>query len=188
MKCYPITVVKRRGFTALELIIVLVVGFSIIALSASKMGQLFSSSSTAAAMSSILELYTSARSLRGIKGYEGEGTTNNLLKLLINAKMVPKGLSVTGTEVKNEWGGDVTITVTDSKLGFNLQYSNVPSDACLKLAQNLIHSGNFTVITVGKDAKNSLSIEPGSTVSEMITNCTPKGSEKTVTMFFTVEE
>ncbi|WP_253306631.1 type 4 pilus major pilin [unidentified bacterial endosymbiont] len=157
----------QRGFTALELIIVLVVGFSIIALSASKMGELFSSSSTVAAMNSILELYSSARSLRGATGYTSEGG-GDLFKLLRQAKMIPKGLNDDGTSVKNEWGGIIKIQAIagDAGSGFNITYPSVPTKSCLKLSQNLIHSGNFNGITV-----EEVPLNENSTVEQIITAC-----------------
>lgn len=150
MKCYPITVVKRRGFTALELIIVLVVGFSIIALSASKMGQLFSASTTAEAMGSLLELYTSARLLRGSDNYGGKG--DDLGAALEKANMLPKNLK---GQLKNEWGGGINIESynEDNVVGFDITYEKVPGEACAKIAQSLLRSGNFAAIHIG-DGKN----------------------------------
>lgn len=184
MRHYPITVVKRRGFTALELIIVLVVGFSIIALSASKMGQLFSASSTAAAMSSLLELYSSARSLRGNTGY-GTADSPDLMQLLIDANMVPKGLAISGEGVQNEWGGKIDITrATGEEIGFSIMYPKVPSDACLKLVQNLTRSGNFVGIKVGEGEP----LDSQTSVVDIVKACTPKDKAKAVNLEFQFRE
>ncbi|MGL5968923.1 MAG: type 4 pilus major pilin [Kluyvera sp.] len=146
---------KQRGFTALELIIVLIVGFSIIALSASKMGQLFSSSNTNDAMNSILGVYSSTRALKNVNGYGDDNT--ELTKILIDTDTMPKSLSIdknNGT-AKNEWAGDVKITVTNSGNGFYIDYPSVPKEACIKLSQQLIHSGNFDSIEVAGTALDS---------------------------------
>jgi len=139
---------KQKGFTALELIIVLIVGFSIIALSASKMGQLFSSSSTNDAMNSVLGVYTATRALKNVNGYGNDGETLN--QILIDTETMPKSLSIDKTNgvVKNEWAGDVVITVGNSGNGFTIDYPKVPKEACIKLAQNLSHSGNFSFIDI----------------------------------------
>lgn len=163
----------QHGFTALELIIVLVVGFSIIALSASKMGELFSSSSTVAAMNSILELYSSARSLRGATGYGGDAD-DDIFVLLRKAKMIPKGLNDDGSTVKNEWGGTVKLQALKGEegSGFNIIYPNVPIKSCLKLSQNLIHSGNFNGIKADEKPLNE-----NSSVAEIIAACSGTSGE-----------
>ncbi|MEA1063813.1 type 4 pilus major pilin [Apirhabdus apintestini] len=151
---------KERGFTALELIIVLIVGFSIIALSASKMGQLFSSSSTNDAMNSILGLYSSTRALQNVNGYGNDG--DDLTKVLIDTDTIPKSLAINKSDgsAKNEWAGTVTVSVTNSGNGFVIDYPNVPKESCIKLAQQLIHSGNFSSISVaGTDLDNDKSLK-----------------------------
>lgn len=186
---YPKTVVQRRGFTALELIIVLVVGFSIIALSASKMGQLFSASTTAAAMQNILELFTSTRSLRGATGY---GTEGDLIGPLIQANMVPKSLAIAKgvkeedpSKLLNEWKGAIHINPVDkdNEIGFDLSYGNVPGDACATIAQNLLHSGNFMKILIG-----GAEIDIESSVAVVVTNCAGKEGSKGVDMVFQFRE
>lgn len=177
--------VKQRGFTALELIIVLVVGFSIIALSASKMGQLFSASSTASAMSSIVDLYSSARSLRGPTGYG----TGDLLPTLNDAGMIPKGLSVTGTGtstlVNNEWNKKITMPISADGLGFDIAYLGVPVEACSKLVQNLLKSGNFASITVGKTNMTAASV---ATPAAVVAACKALTATEGITMHVSESE
>lgn len=146
---------KQKGFTALELIIVLIVGFSIIALSASKMGQLFSSSNTNDAMNSILGVYSATRALKNVNGYGDDST--DLTKILIDTDTMPKSLSIdksSGT-VTNEWAGAVAITVANSGNGFIIDYPKVPKEACIKLSQQLIHSGNFDSIDISGNELDS---------------------------------
>lgn len=165
MRHYPITVVKRRGFTALELIIVLVVGFSIIALSASKMGQLFSASTTAEAMGSLLELYTSARLLRGSDNYGNNG--DDLGTALEKANMLPKNLK---GQLKNEWGGGINIKAykDTNVVGFDITYEKVPGEACAKIAQSLLRSGNFAAIHIGGGEKD---FDASTSPADVVTAC-----------------
>ncbi|MCT4700540.1 hypothetical protein MUA02_01280 [Enterobacteriaceae bacterium H20N1] len=153
----PQPVVKQKGFTALELIIVLIVGFSIIALSASKMGQLFSSSSTNEAMNSVLSIYSATRALQNVNGYGSVG--DELSTILIDTDTMPKNLSIdtSSGKAKNEWAGEVAITVTNDGNGFDISYPMVPKEACIKLSQQLAHSGNFDSISVGGQNINSTS-------------------------------
>jgi type II secretory pathway pseudopilin PulG len=190
MMHHPIKAVKRRGFTALELIIVLVVGFSIIALSASKMGQLFSASTTTSAMANILEIFTSVRSLRGATGY---GNQENLIASLIKANMVPKSLAISQVTENNnskdvlfnEWKGEINITSVgeNNEIGFDLTYDKVPGDACAKIAQNLLHSGNFLAIIIGGDE-----IKVESKVTEVVNSCAGDNGGKGVEMVFQFRE
>lgn len=150
---------KQKGFTALELIIVLIVGFSIIALSASKMGQLFSSSSTNEAMNSVLSIYSATRALQNVNGYGSEG--DELSSVLIDTDTMPKNLSIdtSAKKAKNEWAGEISVTVTNNGNGFDIAYPSVPKEACIKLSQKLAHSGNFNSISVGgQDLTNSSSL------------------------------
>ncbi|HEY3591067.1 MAG TPA: type 4 pilus major pilin [Buttiauxella sp.] len=149
---------KQKGFTALELIIVLIVGFSIIALSASKMGQLFSSSSTNEAMNSVLGVYSATRALKNVNGYGDDST--DLAKILIDTDTMPKSLSIdkNNSTVKNEWAGDVAIIVANNGNGFIITYPNVPKEACIKLSQQLIHSGNFDSIDVAGNALDNTKV------------------------------
>jgi type II secretory pathway pseudopilin PulG len=158
---------KQKGFTALELIIVLIVGFSIIALSASKMGQLFSSSNTNDAMNSILGTYSATRALKNVNGYGAEG--DDLAKILIDTDTMPKSLSIdksNGT-AKNEWAGSVTVIVANEGNGFKIAYPKVPKEACIKLTQQLAHSGNFDSIEVGGNPLTN-----DSSLSDISTACT----------------
>lgn len=157
---------KQKGFTALELIIVLIVGFSIIALSASKMGQLFSSSNTNDAMNSILGVYSSTRALKNVNGYGDDST--ELTKILIDTDTMPKSLSIDKTNgtAKNEWAGTVAITVTNSGNGFYIDYPDVPKEACIKLAQQLVHSGNFDSIEA-----NGTALDNTKTLTDISSAC-----------------
>lgn len=165
---------KQKGFTALELIIVLIVGFSIIALSASKMGQLFASSNTNDAMNSILGIYSSARAVKNVNGYGEDGS--DLTKILIDMDTIPKSLSIdkdNGT-AKNEWAGDVQVVVGNSGNGFTISYPNVPKDACIKLSQQMTHSGNFETIDISGTA-----VDNTKTLTDISAACSSDANDMT---------
>ncbi|MEW9890298.1 MAG: type 4 pilus major pilin [Candidatus Symbiodolus clandestinus] len=156
---------RHRGFTALELIIVLVIGFSIIAVSASKMGELFLSSKITRATSSILELASSIRSLRGPEGYGADGP---IIAQLKDNGLIPKTLRAdANNQIKNEWDGTVTVEVDQAGSEVILTYPAIPKKACAKLATAILESGVF----------NSLSIDGGDPLTQssntrnMLTAC-----------------
>jgi hypothetical protein len=54
--------------------------------------------------------------------------------VMVNAKKVPETM-VSGTSIKNPWGGDVTLAVNGGNTGrFDITQTLVPSDACVKMA------------------------------------------------------
>ncbi|KML17770.1 hypothetical protein VL10_24010 [Leclercia adecarboxylata] len=115
------------------------------------MGQLFSSSSTNEAMNSVLSIYSATRALQNVNGYGSEG--DDLSTILIDTDTMPKNLSIdtSSHKAKNEWAGEISITVTNNGNGFDIVYPSVPKESCIKLSQQLAHSGNFDSIQVGSN-------------------------------------
>lgn len=138
----------QKGFTALELIVVLIVGLGIIALAASKMDMMFGGSNLSEEVGNVNTLLSNAKSLKTSSGYGTSGT--NLVPSLINANGIPKNMVVTGGIPYNVWGGAVTILSTGP--GFTIGYTNVPQDACIKLATKSNRGGTFATIKVGAAA------------------------------------
>lgn len=171
---------RARGFTALELIIVLVIGFSIIALSASKMGELFNASKITRATSSIMELATSVRSIQGQDGY---GAVGSLTANLINNDLVPKTLKIKNGAIENEWNGAVTVDVINGGQGFSIVYPSIPKSACSKLATGLLSSGIFTSLNTGTPPI----LTTTSTPQNVLTSCIPAAAGTTVTFSLEVD-
>jgi type II secretory pathway pseudopilin PulG len=171
---------RARGFTALELIIVLVIGFSIIAMSASKMGELFNASKITRATSSIMELATSVRSIQGQDGY---GAVGSLTANLINNDLVPKTLKIKNNAIENEWNGAVTVDVINGGQGFSVVYPSIPKSACSKLATGLLSSGIFTSLNTGTPPI----LTTTSTPQNVLTSCIPAAAVKTVTFSLEVD-
>jgi type II secretory pathway pseudopilin PulG len=173
---------RDRGFTALELIIVLVIGFSIIALSASKMGELFNASKITRATSSVMELATSVRSLQGDNGY---GAVGDITENLIANELVPKTLktNTTARTIQNEWNGQVTVTVINAGQGFSIVYPYIPKSACAKLATGLLSSGIFTSLGTGTPPD----LLPNNTPQDILTRCRPAQGDPNITFTLSVD-
>ncbi|CAI1007202.1 type 4 pilus major pilin [Serratia quinivorans] len=140
---------RQQGFTALELIIVLVVGFSIIALSASKISALFSSSANAEAASNILSISTEMMALKSSNGYGADG--DDMVPLLIQMKSIPKNMSITGDKLFNQWGKEITIPVINSGAGYSINYQGVPAENCTKIGQQLLKTGIYSSMEIGSE-------------------------------------
>jgi prepilin-type N-terminal cleavage/methylation domain-containing protein len=147
---YQHRLTSQRGFTALELIIVLVIGFSIIALSASKMGELFNSSKLARALSSLIELTTTIKTLEGPDGYGPD--KEEITKLILTNKMLPKALKTAQDKVKNDWDGELKISLSNGGRGFTIAYPGVPKVVCSKLAKSLLDTTLFTSLKIDSDS------------------------------------
>lgn len=142
---------QQRGFTALELIIVLIVGFSIIALSASKMGDLFSKSSEASVVVTVTDLATELRQLRSSSGYGPDGVdltgTVNANKYYGPTMPVDQA---TGNML-SEWGGNITVTTADNGETVRIDYPGVPKKSCVKLSKEALKAGIFNKIRVNNN-------------------------------------
>ncbi len=137
---------SQRGFTALELIIVLIIGFSIIGLSASKMADMMDSSKTTRALDSIVNLFIGIKSLEIPDGYG----TGNLLPRLVEAGVIPKSLKIQGSgataTLTNQWNQAVEIDGNqNNQQKFIVTYRGVPNLACTKLVKDLFSNYSITV-------------------------------------------
>lgn len=142
---------SQRGFTALELIIVLIIGFSIIGLSAGKMVGMMDESKATRALDSILSLSTAIKSLSNPEGYGTAGT--DITANLVNADVVPKSLkpnvSGTDTTLTNQWNGGVKVEVGTDVQQFTITYPNVPKSACNKLVKSLLSDFAVSIASQG---------------------------------------
>ena len=132
-------ITAQWGFTALELIVVLIVGMSIIALAASKIDLLSTHSSLSEAMSNINTLSANTRNLKTISGY-GPAETD-LVPQLAATQGIPKNMTLTDTALYNVWGGIISVTSTGP--GFSIIYASLPQHACIQLATKTNRGGLF---------------------------------------------
>lgn len=135
---------KQGGFTAVELIVVLIVGLGIIALAAGKMDMLFGNSNLSEEVSNVNTLFANARTLKTSSGYGTSGT--NLTSQLTAVNGVPRNMSVTGGVIYNLWGGAVPVVSTGA--GFTIAQQAVPQDSCIKMSTKISKGGTFGTITI----------------------------------------
>lgn len=139
---------KQGGFTAIELIIVLVVGLGILALAAGKMDMLFGNSNLSEEIGNVNSIYANVKSLKTSSGY-GAATTD-LTAQLVAINGVPRNMTVTGGVISNLWGGTVPVVSTGS--GFTITQNTVPMDGCIKMATKISKGGTFSSIKIGASA------------------------------------
>jgi prepilin-type N-terminal cleavage/methylation domain-containing protein len=135
---------RQKGFTALELIVVLIVGLGIIALAASKMDLLFGNANISEEISNINTLLSNTKNLKTVSGYGATGT--DLIPELISTSGIPKNMTLADGLPYNVWGG--AVAVTSSGTGFAIVYQRVPQDACIKLATKTNKGGTFATVQV----------------------------------------
>jgi len=135
---------KQAGFTAIELIVVLIVGLGIIALAAGKMDQLFGNSNLSEELSNVNSIFANARSLKTSSGYGTSGT--DLTAQLVAINGVPRNMSVVSGVMYNLWGGSVPVVSTGS--GFTVTSNTVPQDACIKASTKISKGGTFSTIKI----------------------------------------
>lgn len=128
---------RHRGFTALELIIVLVIGFSILALSASKIGELFTSSKATQAVDAILNLSRAMHEFKGSPEFNPAST--DIISDLRGAELIPKSIKMVGNNLEGIWTGNITITYANNTT--SITYPNVPKSPCMKIVRGLLPSG-----------------------------------------------
>ncbi len=139
---------KQDGFTAVELIVVLIVGLGIIALAAGKMDMLFGNSNVSEEVSNLNTLLANTRSLKTASGYGASGT--DLTAQLVAVNGVPRNMTVTSGVLYNLWGGKVLVASTGT--GFAVTPQGVPQEACIKLATKISKVGIFSSITINANS------------------------------------
>lgn len=165
--------IRQMGFTAIELMVVLIVGVGIYALSTGKISMLFSSSEMAEESGNISVLSANVRTLKTTSGYGAAGT--NLTASLVAVNGVPKNMSVISGVIYNTWGG--TVVPASTGAGYTISYSSVPVEGCVKLATKISTGGTFS----------STSINGGGAITGEVTTAvaTTQCSSTTNTVAFT---
>lgn len=137
----------QRGFTAVEVIVVMIVGMVILAVAASNIEGLFGGSNLTEEVSNTEALYSNTKALKTSSGY---GTAGSLIGSLIATNGVPKNMVFAGgttPTITNAYGGSVAVDSTG--LGFTITQGGLPRDACIKLATKIAKSGIFSSIKIG---------------------------------------
>lgn len=142
------TKAKQAGFTAIELIVVLLIALGIMALSSGKLDQLFSGSNLVEEASNLNTLLANTKALKTTSGYGAAGT--DLTTQLVATNGVPRNMVVSANVMYNNWNGAVTPASTGT--GFTITDNALPMDACIKLATKTSKSGAFASIKINGNA------------------------------------
>jgi len=152
---------RQRGFTIIELAVVLAVALIIIGFAAARGGSLFGTNDVTNELSNLNMLLTNVKSIKGTGSYGAAGTS--LVDTLSKTNNVPKNMAVSGATLTNAWGGGVTIVSTGP--GVSINYPQVPRDACIKMIQNESKSGTYYSVQT-----NSGSVRTGEVLPVDATN------------------
>lgn len=165
---YQLRSTPQHGFTALELIIVLIIGFSIIGLSTSKMGEMMDSSKAALAMDSIVSLSTGIKELTPL----ATGMSRkDVVTQLSDSGSAPKTLKIVNDAFINQWNQPIDITINPPD-DFTITYPAVSKVACNKLVKGLLPYFGISVMPQGGAA---VPITRNATPTDIITAC--KGAQ-----------
>lgn len=139
---------KQGGFTAIEIIVVLIVALGLLAMSAGKLDMLFGGQGLAEEVSNVNTILANTKSLKTVSGYGAAGT--DLTTQLVAISGIPKNMSVITNVAYNSWGGAVTPASTGT--GFTITENSLPNDVCIKIATKTSKSGAFATIKINANA------------------------------------
>ena len=138
----------QQGFTAIELIVVLIVGTGMLALSASKVSTLFTNSDLSVEMQNINALAASIQEFKSDSGYGIAGS--DITIAMASVGIVPRNMPLQSNIPYNVWGGAVRIFANGTT--FRVRYQGVPQHACVRLVSQQSRWGLFAQIQVGAAA------------------------------------
>lgn len=132
-------VTKQKGFTLIEVMIALGIGFLVYALVTGTGNTATAKGDQSAEVTNMTNLFTQLRTLRSTSGYGTAGT--DLVSQLKATSSLPTGMSVDSSGlIYNNWSGNVTAVSTG--LGWKVSSPNVPSDMCIKVAVAVSNGNN----------------------------------------------
>lgn len=131
---------NEKGFTLIEVMVVLVIGIIVIAVAAGGIGRAFASNEATTETRNINDLMANIQTLKGSDGYSSVN-----MALLARVDGIPASLtnSDTGTDVLNSWSG--AVTVKGNANAFTISYAAVPEAACIQLATKTAEAGALIV-------------------------------------------
>ncbi|EAA5550573.1 prepilin-type N-terminal cleavage/methylation domain-containing protein [Salmonella enterica subsp. enterica] len=162
------------GFTLIEAMVVMIVGVMVLAGAAAGINKLFVANNVSTEAQNIQTIAANMKTVASSEGGYDEVASN---KEAINFKVFPTNMKISGTDVRNVWGGSVTIVgATDH---YDLTYPSVPAEECIQIASKLRNAAWDTVtITPSKTSAGDGqggSILPTSTLTEIQTACGSNG-------------
>lgn len=174
----------QKGFTLVELGIVVVVAAVILSVVLPKVGEVFGGTKTNGELqelpdviAKIQKIYSNAPSFSGAT-----------LQTVADMGAFPSARIVTASPaaISNRWGGAVTLavsTITTANDTIDLTYTNIPAQACIDVISQMGTNGNgMRIITVGGVTVKA----DGANVnnSTLATNCNTGGAANTVVYRF----
>lgn len=81
----------------------------------------------------------------------------------INAGVVPKNM-VKGTDLKNAWGGNITIASEDTNASFTITLLQIPKDECTQLAKFQLDAWLSVVV-------NGSLVNATDSIANIVSNC-----------------
>lgn len=139
---------KQRGFTAIELFVVIIVGLGLFIYAANNIDKLFGDSDTTEEVRNVQSIFVNTKSLKTSTGYGAAST--NLVPSLIAIGGIPKNMSVVAGVPYNNWNG--AITVVSGGANFVVTDPTLPADACVKLATKISKGGIFANTAINGNA------------------------------------
>lgn len=150
MKVFKQLKKRQKGFTLVELGIVVAIGAVIIGIGLIVVPSLLASTRANAEIS---ELPTVATKIQ--RAYANQPNYSGMTHAaVVNLKVFPDN-QVSGTTVTNRWGGGVTVAVNATGIvsandSFTITSTGIPEDECVQLGQGLERAAR--IITVGTGA------------------------------------
>ncbi|EAA4188422.1 prepilin-type N-terminal cleavage/methylation domain-containing protein [Salmonella enterica subsp. enterica] len=166
---------NEDGFTLIEAMVVMIVGVMVLAGAAAGINKLFVANNVSTEAQNIQSI---AANMKTVASSEGGYDSIAGNKEAIDLHVFPTNMKVNGTDVRNVWGGSVTVAgTTDS---YTLTYPSVPAEECIQIASKLRNASWDSVATApdtasGSDATANTGITPTTTLADIQTACGTKG-------------
>ncbi|EBR7327571.1 prepilin-type N-terminal cleavage/methylation domain-containing protein [Salmonella enterica subsp. enterica serovar Ahuza] len=166
---------NEDGFTLIEAMVVMIVGVMVLAGAAAGINKLFVANNVSTEAQNIQSI---AANMKTVASSEGGYDSIAGNKEAIDLHVFPTNMKINGTDVRNVWGGSVTVVGTADS--YTLTYPSVPAEECIQIASKLRNASWDSVATApdtasGSDATANPSITPTTTLADIQTACGTKG-------------
>lgn len=138
---------KQQGLTLLEGLVWLALFGIVIAGVAMFINRSFNSNDMKDEQTALTSVMTSLPEIKSSSGYGTSGT--NLVPQLIAMDAIPAQWSVQSGVPYNAWGG--TVSITSNGPTVTITATQIPKDACVKMAPRLSKGSNFQTTKIGSN-------------------------------------
>ncbi|EHR5723645.1 type 4 pilus major pilin [Salmonella enterica] len=166
---------NEDGFTLIEAMVVMIVGVMVLAGAAAGINKLFVANNVSTEAQNIQSIAANMKTVASSEGGYDSIASN---KEAIDLHVFPTNMKINGTDVRNVWGGSVTVAGTADS--YTLTYPSVPAEECIQIASKLRNASWDSVATApdtasGSDAAANTGITPTTTLADIQTACGTKG-------------